>query len=32
MLGKSEGDDFEVKTPNGVRQLEIMEINPGETP
>ena len=32
MLGKSEGDEFEVKTPNGVRQLEIMEINPGKTP
>lgn len=32
MIGKEEGDEFEVKTPSGVRQLEIVEIGPGERP
>ncbi len=32
MLGKSEGDEFEVKTPNGVRLLEVMEIKAGKMP
>ena len=29
MLGKSIGDEFEVKTPSGVRQLEVIDINQG---
>ncbi len=32
MIGKEPGDEVEVKTPNGVRQLEIMEISAGKTP
>ena len=30
MIGKSIGDEFEVKTPSGVRQLEVLDINPGD--
>lgn len=29
MIGKCIGDEFEVKTPSGVRQLEVLNIQPG---
>ena len=29
MIGKTIGDEFEVKTPNGIRQLEILDIQQG---
>ncbi len=32
MIGKEEGDEFEVKTPSGVKELEIVEINCGDMP
>jgi transcription elongation factor GreA len=32
MIGKEPGDEIEVKTPNGVRQLEIMDIVAGKLP
>ncbi|MEN8141231.1 MAG: transcription elongation factor GreA [Thermodesulfobacteriota bacterium] len=32
MIGKEEGDEVEVKTPAGVKQLEIVEISKGEMP
>lgn len=32
MIGKEEGDEIEVKTPKGLRQLEIMGIVSGEKP
>jgi transcription elongation factor GreA len=30
MIGKSVGDEITVKTPGGVRQLEVMDIKPPE--
>ena len=32
MIGKEEGDEFEVKTPSGIKQLEIVNIACGEMP
>jgi transcription elongation factor GreA len=32
MIGKEVGDEIEVKTPKGLRQLEIVKISPGKTP
>ena len=32
MIGKSVGDEIEVKTPSGIRPLEIMEIQQGSMP
>lgn len=32
MIGKEPGDEIEVKTPKGIRQLEIMEIGSGDKP
>ena len=32
MIGKSVGDEIEVKTPSGIRELEIVEIEPGSVP
>jgi len=31
MIGKEVGDEFEVKTPAGVRSLEVIDIKPGKT-
>lgn len=30
MVGKKPGDEVRVKTPGGIRQLEVIEINPGK--
>ena len=32
MIGKEVGDEFEVRTPGGLRQLEVLEIGQGERP
>ncbi|NOR11054.1 MAG: transcription elongation factor GreA [Desulfovibrionaceae bacterium] len=32
MIGKNVGDEFEVKTPSGIKPLEIMEIQQGSMP
>ena len=32
MIGKEIGDEFEVRTPGGLRQLEVLEIDQGERP
>ncbi len=32
MIGKEPGDEIEVKTPKGIRQLEIIKISAGKTP